>query len=144
MVWVIPFCSPVEDLNRWLGTQKLSGVDRSAQPRQVHIKSPRIHLHTSPNPTCSRWYDHEWLKADYKPDSPPPTPTPTPTPPRTSCWTWHVSIRAVGLREFAFGSIGQIHSRALPSFISMPARAEWLWHNLVSPAELNRTDRVIL
>ncbi len=19
--------------------------------------------------TCSRWYDHEWLKADYKPDS---------------------------------------------------------------------------
>ncbi len=29
-------------------------------------------MHTPPNPTCSRWYDHEWLKADYKPDSPPP------------------------------------------------------------------------
>ncbi len=29
-----------------------------------------LHLHTPPNPTCSRWYDHEWLKADYKPDSP--------------------------------------------------------------------------
>ncbi len=26
-------------LNRWLGTQKLSGVDRSAQTRQVHINS---------------------------------------------------------------------------------------------------------
>ncbi len=59
------------ELNRWLSTQKLSGADRSAQTRQVHIKSPRIHLHTPPNPTCSRWYDHEWLKADYKPDSPP-------------------------------------------------------------------------
>ncbi len=23
-------------------------------------------------PTCSRQYDHEWLKADYKPDLPPP------------------------------------------------------------------------
>ncbi len=34
------------------------------------------HLHTLPNPTCSRWYDHEWLKADYKPDSPPPPPHP--------------------------------------------------------------------
>ncbi len=34
-------------------------------------KLTRIHLHTPPNPTCSRWYDHEWLKADYKPDSPP-------------------------------------------------------------------------
>ncbi len=32
--------------------------------------SPRIYLHTQPNPTCSLWYDHEWLKADYKPDSP--------------------------------------------------------------------------
>ncbi len=70
MVWVIPFCSPVAELNRWLGTHTLSGVDRSAQTRQVHINSPRIHLHTPPNPTCSRWYDHEWLKADYKPDSP--------------------------------------------------------------------------
>ncbi len=38
MVWVIPFCSPVAELNRWLGTQKLSSVDRSAQTRQVHIK----------------------------------------------------------------------------------------------------------
>ena len=27
------------------GTQKLSGVDRSAQTRQVHTKSPPIHLH---------------------------------------------------------------------------------------------------
>ncbi len=66
MVWVIPFCSPVAELHRWLGTQKLSGVYRSAQTRQVHIKSPCIHLHTPPNPTCSRWYDHEWLIADYK------------------------------------------------------------------------------
>ena len=30
------------------------------------------HLHTPPNPTCSRCYDHDWVKADYKPDSPPP------------------------------------------------------------------------
>ncbi len=33
-----------EVLNRWLGTQKLSGVDRSAQTRQIHIK---ITTHTS-------------------------------------------------------------------------------------------------
>ena len=72
MVWVIPFCSPVAELNRWLGTQKLSGGDRSAQTTQVHINSPRIHLHTPPNPNCSRLYDHEWSKADYNPDSPPP------------------------------------------------------------------------
>ncbi len=26
--------------------------------------------HTPPNQTCSQWYDHEWLKANYKPDSP--------------------------------------------------------------------------
>ena len=32
-------------------------------------KSPHLHLHTPPNATCSPWYDHEWLKADYKPDS---------------------------------------------------------------------------
>ncbi len=70
MVWVIPFCSPVAELNRWLRTQKFSGVDRSAQTRQVHIKSLRIHLHPPPNPTCSRWNDHEWLKADYKAASP--------------------------------------------------------------------------
>ncbi len=32
-----------------------------------------IHLHTPPNPTCSPCYDHEWSKADFKPDlSPPP------------------------------------------------------------------------
>ncbi len=37
MVWVIHFCSPVAESNRWLGTQKLSGVDRSAQTRQIHI-----------------------------------------------------------------------------------------------------------
>ncbi len=55
-----------------LSNVKLSGVDRSAQWRQVHIKSPLIHLHTPPNPICSRWYAHEWLKADYKPDSHPP------------------------------------------------------------------------
>ncbi len=50
--------------NRWLGTQnilKFSAVHRSAQTRQVH---------TPPNPTCNRWYGHEWLKADYKPNSP--------------------------------------------------------------------------
>ncbi len=73
-VWVIPFCSPVVELNRCFDTQKLSRVDRSAHTRQVHIKSPHLHLHTPPNPTCSRWYDHEWLKADYKPDSTPPPP----------------------------------------------------------------------
>ncbi len=89
MVWVIPFCSPVAELNRWLGTQTLSGVDRSAQTREVHIQSPRIHLNTPPNPTCSRWYDHDWLKADYKPDSPPPTPTPDGTN-----WSCHEACRS--------------------------------------------------
>ncbi len=63
----LPAVYEAEDLQ----PQIQSGVDRSAQTRQVHIKSPRIHLHTPPIPTCSRWYDHEWLKADYKPDSPP-------------------------------------------------------------------------
>ncbi len=66
--------APVAELNQWLGTQKLSGVDRSAQTPRVHIRSPRLHLHTPPNPTCSWWYDHEWLKADNKRDRPPPPP----------------------------------------------------------------------
>ncbi len=43
MVWVIPFRSPVAELNQWLGTQKLSGINRSAQTRPVNIKSPCIH-----------------------------------------------------------------------------------------------------
>ncbi len=41
----------------------------------VLLTNLRWHLHTPPNPTCSRWYDHEWLKADYKPDSPTHPPT---------------------------------------------------------------------
>ncbi len=52
-------------------THSTYAVDCSARTRQVHIKSPRIHLHAPPNLTCSRRYDHEWLKADYKPASPP-------------------------------------------------------------------------
>ncbi len=40
MALVIHFCSPVAELNRWLGTQKLlSGIDRSDQTGQVHINS---------------------------------------------------------------------------------------------------------
>ncbi len=39
MVWVIHFCSPVAELHWWIGTQKLSGVNRSVQTRQIHIKS---------------------------------------------------------------------------------------------------------
>ncbi len=39
MVWVILFCSHVAELNLWLDTQNLLGVDRSAQTRQVHINS---------------------------------------------------------------------------------------------------------
>ena len=31
MIRVIRFCSPVAELSRWLGTQKLSGIDRSAR-----------------------------------------------------------------------------------------------------------------
>ena len=75
VMWPPPRSIVVSMLER--GTQKLPGVDRSAQTRQVHIKSPRLHLHTPPNPTCIRWYDHEWLKAGYKPDAPTPTPTPS-------------------------------------------------------------------
>ncbi len=77
MVWVVPFCSPVVELNRWLGTQKLSCADRffPKQDRSA-LKSPRIHLHTPPNPTCSRWYEHDLLKVDYKPVPPPPPPAP--------------------------------------------------------------------
>ncbi len=80
MVWVIHFCSPVAELSRWLGTQKLSGVDHSAQTKQVQINSPHLHLHTTLNPPCSRWYALERLKADFKPDShthPHPLGTPT-------------------------------------------------------------------
>ncbi len=69
MVWVIHFCSCGAELNRWLGTLKLLGDDRSVQ----QDRSTLTHTHTPPNPICSRWYDHEWLKADYKPDSPPPS-----------------------------------------------------------------------
>ncbi len=41
MVWVIQFCSPrpVAELNRWLGTRKILGVDRMPQTSQVHINS---------------------------------------------------------------------------------------------------------
>ncbi len=51
-----PFCSPMAELCQWLGTQKLSGGDRLAQTRQVHIKSPllqphTLHMHAPPNPT---------------------------------------------------------------------------------------------
>ncbi len=93
MVWVIPLCSPVAELNRWLGTKTLSGVDRSAQTRQVHIKSPCIHLHTPPNPTCSRWYDHACLKADYKPDSPSPPPSQHKAGPVHTCTPKHFHAR---------------------------------------------------
>ncbi len=82
MVWVIPFCSPVAELNRWRGTQKLLGVDRSARTRQVHIKSPRIHhvhLHTSPNTTCRTLVIWPWVVESRlnKPDSHPPPHTHT-------------------------------------------------------------------
>ncbi len=34
---------------------------------QAGLVQDRSSTHTPP--TCSRWYDHKWLKADYKPDS---------------------------------------------------------------------------
>ncbi len=71
MVWVITFCSPVAELNRWFGTQKLSGVDRSKQDRSTLTHTHTPAYTTESNSSCSQWYDHEWLKADYKPDSPP-------------------------------------------------------------------------
>ncbi len=40
-------------------------------PQALYFRTSIFHW-TPPNPTCSRWYDHERLKADYKPDSPPP------------------------------------------------------------------------
>ncbi len=55
-----------------LAPPKLSGIDHSAQTRQVQINSLHLHLHAPPNPTCSRWSDLERLKAHFKPDSPPP------------------------------------------------------------------------
>ena len=57
-----PFCSPMAKLNRWLGTQKLSGADRSAQTRQAHINSHaytcihhRIQLTVGDMTTSGRW-----------------------------------------------------------------------------------------
>ena len=44
--WHVSFVDPY--------SAKLLGVDRSAQTRRVHIKSPRRHLHTPRNPACSR------------------------------------------------------------------------------------------
>ena len=80
MVWVIPFCSPVAELNWLLGTQKLSGVDRSAWTRQVHTESPRIHLHTPLNPTVAVG---DVTMSSWKPTisliPPPPPPPPSPT-----------------------------------------------------------------
>ncbi len=32
-------------------------------------QSLTAHQHQTQQTTCSRWYDHEWLKADYKPES---------------------------------------------------------------------------
>ncbi len=108
MVWVISFCSLVAELNRLLGTQKLSRVDRSAQTIQVHVKSPCINLHTPPNPTCSRWYDHEWSKADYKPDSPPLTSIPI------SLWLYKLvqsnSYIFCGGKSLSVHRLGQLHN----------------------------------
>ncbi len=73
-------CLDCSDLNSrcnryhlfWHGMTLLVLMCRWTLITHTDKKSPRIHLHTAPNPTCSRWYDHEWLKADYKPDSPQP------------------------------------------------------------------------
>ncbi len=43
--------------------------DRS---KSTHHTYTHIHLHAPLNPTCSRWYNLERLKADFKPDPPPP------------------------------------------------------------------------
>ena len=72
MVWMIPFCSPVAELSRWLGTQKLSGVDRSAQARQLQINLPHLHPRAPANPVAVG--DNLLrLKADFKSHSPSPT-----------------------------------------------------------------------
>ncbi len=74
MVWVILFCSPVAELSRWLRTQKLSEISvvisLHSQSLSDYIYTC-IQLHTPTNPTCSRWYDPERLKADFKPHPPP-------------------------------------------------------------------------
>ncbi len=40
-------------------------------PQGPPVSFRPMYCYTPPNPTCSQWYDHEWLKADFKPDSPP-------------------------------------------------------------------------
>ncbi len=58
--------------------------DRSKLTWLTHHTYTRIHLYIPPNPTCSRLYDLERLKADFKRDNPLPPP---PVPPRHSANT---------------------------------------------------------
>ncbi len=77
MVWMIHFCSSVAELSRWLGTPKLSGVDRSAQTRQVQIYSPQLHPVTPACTTESNLQSMIWpwvVKFQFNP--PPPLPNP--------------------------------------------------------------------
>ena len=68
MVEAIPFCSPMAELSRLLGTlvRRRSFSSNKTGPKLAHHTYNRIHLHTPLNTTCSRWYDLERLKADFK------------------------------------------------------------------------------
>ncbi len=46
-----------------------SGRPKSSTPRISLFPLSLTATNTYTPTTCSRWYDHEWLKADYKPDS---------------------------------------------------------------------------
>ena len=91
MVWVIHCCSPVAELSHWLGTQKLSGVDRSAPKRQVQL-THHTYTHT---PACTiechlqsviwPWVVEIRLKAD--------SPHPHPRPPRYCLWNYGNLVR---------------------------------------------------
>ncbi len=61
MVWMIPFCSPVAEFSRLLGTQKLSSVHRSDQTKQVQLNSPHLHAHTPANTTKSNFQSVIWF-----------------------------------------------------------------------------------
>ena len=64
MVCVIPFCPPMVELCRWLGTQTLPDVDGLAQTRQVQFNSPHLVQDTLAPPTESTLQSVLWPRLE--------------------------------------------------------------------------------
>ncbi len=70
------------------------------QPDKPNLHT--LHLHAPTNPTCSRWYDLERLKADFEPDSPP-----------SPCTCIHVYTTAYSVMDMHYSTEGQHFSMCI-------------------------------